>query len=52
MKLLSSHAEVLDNLGQMPALKDLIVDINGNPLSLEMMMREMLDMPLADAMNL
>lgn len=33
-------------------LKDLIVDINGNPLSLEMMMGEMLDMPLADAMDI
>lgn len=33
-------------------LKDLIIDINGNPLSLEMMMGEMLDMPLADAMKL
>lgn len=33
-------------------LRDLIVDINGNPLSLEMMLGEMLDMPLADAMNI
>ncbi len=33
-------------------LKELIVDINGNPLSLEMMMGEMLDMPLADAMKM
>ena len=33
-------------------LKDLIVDINGNPLSLEMMMGEMLDTKLAEAMNI
>ena len=33
-------------------LKDLIVDINGNPQSLDVMWGEMLDMPLADVMNM
>lgn len=33
-------------------VSDLIVDINGNPLSLEMMVGEMLDMPLAAMMEM
>lgn len=34
------------------SVSDLIVDINGNPLSLEMMVGEMLDMPLAALMQM
>lgn len=34
------------------SMKDLVVDINGNPLSLEMMLGEMLDMPLADIVKM
>lgn len=33
-------------------LNEMILDINGNPLSLEMMMGEMLDMPLADVLEM
>ena len=33
-------------------VSDLIVDINGNPLSLEMMVGDMLDMPLAALMEM